>query len=123
MNCSCLQNCVDADILVTEIPYSVETSVIGADIVVDKYPLMRYKRKIIFTSTDFFGELNHPPNLFIEFQIYSLIFENRAVSVGGVAAFFTGICVLGVIEFIYFITIRLFWHLRGFRVPSPRKIR
>lgn len=39
-----------------------------------------------------------------------------AVSIGGTASFFTGFCVLGLIEVVYFFTIRLFWHVLGKKV-------
>lgn len=35
------------------------------------------------------------------------------VSIGGTASFFTGFCVLGAIEIVYFFTLRLFWHIYG----------
>lgn len=38
------------------------------------------------------------------------------VSIGATASFFTGFCVLGIIEIAYFFTLRLFWHMMGRKV-------
>lgn len=38
------------------------------------------------------------------------------VSIGATASFFTGFCVLGIIEIAYFFTLRLFWHMMGRKI-------
>lgn len=74
-----------------------------------KYPLIRYQREVIFTLTDFFGkEFNFLTSL-------SLLFNFVTVSIGGTAGFFLGSSVLGLIEILYFVSLRLFWYILGRR--------
>lgn len=60
INCECLQNCVDSDVFINNYKVLVDTNellgTIGGIVIVREYPLVRYKRKILFTLTDFFGE-------------------------------------------------------------------
>lgn len=56
-------------------------------------------------------------NVLIECQMNRLF----PVSIGATASFFTGVCVLGLIEVIYFFTIRLFWHLLGKKIEPAIK--
>lgn len=44
------------------------------------------------------------------------------VSIGGTASFFTGFCVLGAIEILYFLSIRLFWHVLGKKIQPTESI-
>lgn len=112
VNCNCLQNCVDSNVVVERYQHLKGTKEllgsIGGLMVMRKYPLIRFQREVIFTLTDFFGEL---------ITFYPLISINIyfIVSIGGSAGFFVGSSVLGLIEILYFFSLRLFWYCFGRR--------
>lgn len=60
INCECLQNCVDSDVFINAYKVLVDTNellgTIGGILIVREYPLVRYKRKILFSLTDLFGK-------------------------------------------------------------------
>ncbi|CAO1394018.1 unnamed protein product [Diamesa hyperborea] len=94
VNCNCLQNCVDSNVIVEKWQVLKGTKQllgsIGGLIIMKKYPLIRFQREVLFTLTDLF------------------------VSIGGTAGFFIGSSVLGMIEIIYFFSLRLFWYIFGY---------
>ncbi|XP_031616801.1 uncharacterized protein LOC116336800 [Contarinia nasturtii] len=94
--CYCLQNCVDSIIGITNIGRGTDQHALlrsnGGSVSMIEYPTLRYKRKVLFSTI----------NLFI--------------SIGCTASFFTGFCVLGIIEIVHFFTIRLFWHVFGRKI-------
>ncbi|CAO1409477.1 unnamed protein product [Diamesa serratosioi] len=94
-NCKCLQNCVDSNVVVEKFQVLSGTrsllGSIGGLVIMKKYPLIRFQREVMFTLTDLF------------------------VSIGGTAGFFIGSSVLGIIEIVYFFSLRFFWYLFGYR--------
>lgn len=83
VNCECMQNCVDSDVFINSYKALVDTNellgTIGGIAVVKEYPLVRYKRRILFSITDFFGKINLrfflekcSENDFFHFFLYSL---------------------------------------------------
>ena len=62
VNCNCLQNCVDSNVVVERYQHLKGTKEllgsIGGLMVMRKYPLIRFQREVIFTLTDFFGKLS-----------------------------------------------------------------
>lgn len=111
-NCYCLQNCLDSNVIVEKFQVLKGTDSllgsIGGLVIMKKYPLIRFQREVIFTLTDFFGEIFQ--SFFLNFLIFSCI-----VSVGGTAGLFVGISVLSVIEIIYFFSLRLFFFVLGYK--------
>lgn len=61
IDCECEQNCVDSDVFINNFKILVDTNellgTIGGIIIVREYPLVRYKRKILFSLTDLFGKV------------------------------------------------------------------
>lgn len=58
IDCLCSENCVGSVIFVSQHNnFGIQSSGVGANINIEKYPLIQYRRRIIFTLTDFFGEL------------------------------------------------------------------
>lgn len=61
VHCNCLQNCVDSNIYINYNRVLKDTSEllgsVGGIVIIRDYPLVRYKRKILFSHTDLFGEL------------------------------------------------------------------
>lgn len=61
VHCDCLQNCVDSNVYINAYKVLEDTSellgTIGGIVIIREYPLVRYKRKIIFTLTDLFGKI------------------------------------------------------------------
>lgn len=67
IDCGCLQNCVDSDVFVSEVKTMIDSNQLlgtkGGTAIVKEYPLIRLKRKILFSLTDLYGELclfEHP---------------------------------------------------------------
>lgn len=121
-HCYCEQNCIYSNIFIDF--YRVLTGstdllgTIGGLAIVNQYPLIRYKRKILFSLNDLFGEfIFHAIRQIFKLCHYGCIIP---VSIGGTASFFTGICVLGVIEIAYSFTLRLFWHIYGKSLDHKR---
>lgn len=60
VECNCLHNCVDSNVFIDSFKTLEDTTellgTIGALITVRQYPVIRYKRKILFSLTDLFGE-------------------------------------------------------------------
>lgn len=71
IDCECEQNCVDSDVFINAYKILVDTNellgTIGGIIIVREYPLVRYKRKILFSLTDLFGKL-----LMLCIQVFTL---------------------------------------------------
>lgn len=61
VNCNCQQNCVDANIFIDSFQVLEGTTdllgSIGGFMLVKQYPLIRYKRKVLFTFEDLLGIL------------------------------------------------------------------
>ena len=59
-DCHCMQNCVGSDIHILKAVEMEDTNELlgsnGAIVKYRVYPLLRYKRKIIFSLTDFWGK-------------------------------------------------------------------
>lgn len=59
INCDCLQNCLESNVVVEKFQHLKGTrqllGSIGGLVIMKKYPLTRYQREVIFTLTDFFG--------------------------------------------------------------------
>uniref|UniRef100_A0A182WGM4 Sodium channel protein Nach n=1 Tax=Anopheles minimus TaxID=112268 RepID=A0A182WGM4_9DIPT len=93
--CYCEQNCVDSKVIIEHRQVLKQTQKligsIGGLIVVKRYPLVRFSRQLLFTFTDLL------------------------VSIGGTAGFFLGFSVLGMVEILYFFTLRLVWYAAGRR--------
>uniref|UniRef100_A0A182QP75 Sodium channel protein Nach n=1 Tax=Anopheles farauti TaxID=69004 RepID=A0A182QP75_9DIPT len=93
--CYCEQNCVDSKVIIEHRQVLKHTQKligsIGGLIVVKRYPLVRFSRQLLFTFTDLL------------------------VSIGGTAGFFLGFSVLGMVEILYFFTLRLVWYIAGRR--------
>ncbi|XP_040172013.1 sodium channel protein Nach isoform X2 [Anopheles arabiensis] len=93
--CYCEQNCVDSKVIIEHRQVLKQTQKligsIGGLIVVKRYPLVRFSRQLLFTFTDLL------------------------VSIGGTAGFFLGFSVLGMVEILYFFTLRLLWYIVGRR--------
>ncbi|CAD7086027.1 unnamed protein product [Hermetia illucens] len=131
INCNCLQNCQDMEVVVDDkevkifkdflskdfkinilnTPWNVKLQVrlaseelvssFGASVVFKRYPLNRFKRQILFTMTDLL------------------------VSIGGTAALFLGFSVLGAVEVIYFFTLRvccMSWSLLGSKKRTKKVV-
>uniref|UniRef100_A0A182M0Y1 Amiloride-sensitive sodium channel n=1 Tax=Anopheles culicifacies TaxID=139723 RepID=A0A182M0Y1_9DIPT len=94
--CYCEQNCVDSKVIIEHRQVLKQTQKligsIGGLIVVKRYPLVRFSRQLLFTFTDLL-----------------------VVSIGGTAGFFLGFSVLGMVEILYFFTLRLVWYIAGRR--------
>lgn len=60
IDCACLQNCVDSDVFTNAFKMLVDTNellgTIGGIVIVREYPLVRYRRKILFSLTDLYGK-------------------------------------------------------------------
>ncbi|XP_037959283.1 uncharacterized protein LOC119688687 [Teleopsis dalmanni] len=96
VQCYCLENC--RDILISKgrtIEMFGEATLmldsVGIIISMTNRPTSRLIRQIIFSLTDLL------------------------VAIGGTAGLFLGVNVLGIIEIIYYFTLHLFWHLRGYK--------
>ncbi|XP_017042710.1 acid-sensing ion channel 5-like [Drosophila ficusphila] len=94
--CYCEQNCYDASVT-TKATNSLSGSKnllgsIGGHVQVKSWPQRRLKRQVIFSMTDLL------------------------VSIGGTAGFFLGFSFLGLVEFVYFFTLRLFWQILGYTI-------
>lgn len=61
IHCACQQNCIDSVIFVNQYNALQDTNellgTIGAIAYMRDYPLVRYKRKILFSLTDLFGKI------------------------------------------------------------------
>lgn len=61
VNCNCLQNCVDSNVVIEKWQVLKGTKQllgsIGGLIIMKKYPLIRFQREVLFTLTDLFGKL------------------------------------------------------------------
>nr|XP_029715164.1 uncharacterized protein LOC109418499 [Aedes albopictus] len=95
INCYCEQNCVDSKVIIERTQVLVGTRKLlgsnGGLVLMKKYPLIRFSRQVLFTFTDLL------------------------VSIGGTAGLFLGFSVLGVVEIVYFFTLRLVWYCLGHR--------
>lgn len=49
-------------------------------------------------------------------QLIIMILRSTTVSIGGTAGLYLGFSVLGLVEFIYFFTMRLLWHIYGYEL-------
>ncbi|XP_021701415.1 pickpocket protein 11 isoform X2 [Aedes aegypti] len=95
INCYCEQNCVDSKVIIERTQVLIGTRKLlgsnGGLVLMKKYPLIRFSRQVLFTFTDLL------------------------VSIGGTAGLFLGFSVLGVVEIVYFFTLRLVWYCLGHR--------
>lgn len=61
INCACPQNCEDADVYTYKSRELAKTAELlgsnGGIVLVREYPMLRYKRKILFSLTDLYGKL------------------------------------------------------------------
>lgn len=80
VECDCLQNCVDSNVYINAYKILEDTSellgTIGGIVIIREYPLVRYKRKILFSLTDLFGKKNNFPfkyQILIYFYVISSI--------------------------------------------------
>ncbi|ALC39281.1 ppk10 [Drosophila busckii] len=94
--CYCEQNCRDA-VIKTKQPQAMRGTrqllgSLGSSLLVNSWPRNRLKRQVIFSFTDLL------------------------VSIGGTAGLYLGFSVLGLVEFIYFFTLRLVWHMIGYKI-------
>ncbi|XP_058122437.1 sodium channel protein Nach [Anopheles ziemanni] len=93
--CYCEQNCVGSKVIIENKQVLKQTQKligsIGGLVVMKRYPLVRFSRQLLFTFTDLL------------------------VSIGGTAGFFLGFSVLGMVEILYFFTLRLLWYIVGRR--------
>lgn len=111
--CSCDQNCEELNVMVENIVVLANTDDLlgssGGIIQYQNYPMIRYKRKVMFSWEDLLG--------MFRVSICDLYSEKRwicyIVSTGGTAGLLTGFCVLGAFEIIFFLTLRLFWYMNG----------
>lgn len=59
-HCNCLQNCADSNIFINDYKALEDSGellgTIGGIVVIREYPLVRYRRKILFSLTDLFGK-------------------------------------------------------------------
>ncbi|EDW76036.1 uncharacterized protein Dwil_GK14883 [Drosophila willistoni] len=94
--CYCEQNCLDAVVTTkSALPMIGSKQLlgsIGSAISMKTWPQNRLKRQVIFS------------------------FSDLLVSIGGTAGLFLGFSVLGLVEFIYFFTMRLIWHIVGYKI-------
>ncbi|EDW63297.2 uncharacterized protein Dvir_GJ13850, partial [Drosophila virilis] len=92
--CYCEQNCIDAILkLKRALPMRGAKQLLGSmgsSISMNTWPRNQFKRQVIFSFTDLL------------------------VSIGGTAGLYLGFSVLGLVEFVYFFTLRLLWHLFGY---------
>ncbi|XP_020807174.1 sodium channel protein Nach [Drosophila serrata] len=92
--CYCEQNCLDAVITTrSALPMIGSKQLlgsIGSAITIKTWPQLRLKRQVIFSMTDLM------------------------VSIGSTAGLFLGFSVLGLVEILYFFTIRLIWQVLGY---------
>ncbi|XP_017025399.1 pickpocket protein 28 [Drosophila kikkawai] len=92
--CYCEQNCLDAVITTrSALPMIGSKQLlgsIGSAITIKTWPQVRLKRQVIFSMTDLM------------------------VSIGSTAGLFLGFSVLGLVEVLYFFTIRLIWQVLGY---------
>ncbi|XP_055542794.1 uncharacterized protein LOC129728381 [Wyeomyia smithii] len=95
VNCYCEQNCVASKVVVEKMQVLVGTRKLlgsnGGLVMMKRFPLIRFSRQVLFTFTDLL------------------------VSIGGTAGFFLGLSVLGVVEIVYFFTLRMLWYMQGRR--------
>ncbi|XP_053691956.1 sodium channel protein Nach [Sabethes cyaneus] len=95
VQCFCEQNCVASKVVVEKMQVLVGTRKLlgsnGGLVMMKRFPLIRFSRQVLFTFTDLL------------------------VSIGGTAGFFLGFSVLGVVEIVYFFTLRLLWYMLGRR--------
>ncbi|XP_058816413.1 sodium channel protein Nach [Topomyia yanbarensis] len=95
VECFCEQNCVDSKVIIEKTQVLKGTRKLlgsnGGLVIMKRYPLIRFSRQVLFTFTDLL------------------------VSIGGTAGFFLGFSVLGMVEIIYFFTLRLLWYILGHR--------
>lgn len=58
--CNCLQNCLNSNVILEKYQVLKGTKQllgsIGGLLIMKKYPLVRFKREVLFTLTDLFGE-------------------------------------------------------------------
>lgn len=70
-DCNCLQNCVGSDVFILGYQELSDTKdllgTIGGILLVKEYPVLRYKRKILFSLTDFWG------NTLIKYTLFFLV--------------------------------------------------
>lgn len=61
IECGCLQNCVDSDVFISGMRTMVDSNQLlgtkGGTATISNYPVLRLKRKILFSLTDLYGEL------------------------------------------------------------------
>ncbi|XP_049548324.1 sodium channel protein Nach [Anopheles darlingi] len=93
--CYCEPSCISSKVIIENRQVLKQTQKligsIGGLVVMKRYPLVRFSRQLLFTFTDLL------------------------VSIGGTAGFFLGFSVLGMVEIIYFFTLRLVWYIAGRR--------
>uniref|UniRef100_A0A1B0ETT1 Sodium channel protein Nach n=1 Tax=Glossina morsitans morsitans TaxID=37546 RepID=A0A1B0ETT1_GLOMM len=102
--CYCDQNCEDSVVTIQAVHHYIFVSVqvmlsskpllgsIGAQVSMKTWPRQRLKRIIIFN------------------------FSDLLVYIGGTAGLFMGFSVLGALEIVYFFTLRLLFHLLGYKL-------
>ncbi|XP_058449237.1 uncharacterized protein LOC131429203 [Malaya genurostris] len=95
VQCFCEPNCVDSKVIIEKVQILIGTRKLlgsnGGLVIMKRYPLIRFSRQVLFSFTDLL------------------------VSIGGTAGFFLGFNVLGIVEIIYFFTLRLLWYILGRR--------
>uniref|UniRef100_A0A1A9W6S9 Uncharacterized protein n=1 Tax=Glossina brevipalpis TaxID=37001 RepID=A0A1A9W6S9_9MUSC len=94
--CYCDQNCEDSVVTIQAVHVMLSSKPllgsIGAQLSMKTWPRRRLKRIIIFN------------------------FSDLLVYIGGTAGLFMGFSVLGALEIVYFFTVRLFFHLLGYKL-------
>lgn len=84
---------------------------LGSTVLIKFWPKNLIKRQVIFSFTDLLGKSPNSP------KSYESVTELRiTVSIGGTAGLYLGFSVLGLVEFIYFFTMRLPWHIYGYEL-------
>lgn len=83
-DCRCMQNCVGSDIHIQRVEEMEDANeLLGSIGVVVEYrdhPLLRYKRKIIFSLTDFWGKRNAVLFFFLNFSHLNFVRTQSGVT-------------------------------------------
>lgn len=111
LHCNCDQKCLDLKISYDIQPQHEADIMMGIIMTYSDFPVLRYRRKIMFTAEDLLSKYSRCGNIEHSKPISSYI----SVSVGGTAGLFTGFCVLGAFDIFYYSTLRLFWFIVGRR--------
>lgn len=87
IRCPCSENCVDTNIFLDtfqELRGATDIlGTIGGIVTIETYPLIRYKRKILFSLTDLLGfnvlEINFLLKIFNKYLIFSFHWRNGCI--------------------------------------------